>query len=45
MNRREAIIAGLAGITATVAVAPKADAEASHEVNPDLDQVRALLRA
>ena len=45
MNRREAIIAGMAGITAAVAVAPTADAQASEEANPDLDQIRALLRA
>jgi hypothetical protein len=30
MNRREAIIAGMAGITAAVAVAPTADAAASE---------------
>src|ERR1700674_5930157 len=45
MNRREAIIAGLAGITAAVAVAPTADAQAAEGANPDLDQIRALLRA
>jgi uncharacterized protein (TIGR02246 family) len=43
MNRREAIIAGMAGITATVALAPTADAE--EGANPELDQVRALLQA
>jgi hypothetical protein len=45
MNRREAIIAGVAGITAAVAVAPTAVAQAAQEANPDLDQIRALLRA
>ena len=45
MNRREAIIAGMTGITAAVAVAPRADAQASEGSNPDLDQIRALLRA
>jgi uncharacterized protein (TIGR02246 family) len=45
MNRREAIIAGVVGITGAVAVAPTADAQASEEANPDLDQIRALLRA
>ena len=45
MNRREAIIAGMAGITAAVAVAPTADAQASEGDNPDLDQIRTLLRA
>jgi hypothetical protein len=33
MNRREAIIAGMTGITAGVAVAPTADAE--QEANPN----------
>ena len=45
MNRREAIIAGMAGITAAVGVAPTADAQASEGDNPDLDQIRTLLRA
>ncbi len=45
MNRREAIIAGVAGITAAVAVAPTADAQASQAANPELEQIRALLRA
>jgi uncharacterized protein (TIGR02246 family) len=45
MNRREAIIAGVAGITAAVAVAPAANAQASEGANPDLDQIRTLLRA
>jgi ketosteroid isomerase-like protein len=41
MNRREAI-AGIASITAVVAVASRADAESSEA---DLTQIRALLRA
>jgi len=45
MNRREAIIAGVVGISAAVAAAPTADAQASKEANPDLDQIRALLQA
>ena len=45
MNRREAIIAGMVGVTAAVVVAPTADAQASQGDNPDLDQIRALLRA
>ena len=45
MNRKEAIITGVAGIAATVAIAHKADAAESEQPNPDLDQVRALLRA
>jgi uncharacterized protein (TIGR02246 family) len=44
MNRREAIV-GIATITAAVAAAPTAGAETSGEANPELDQVRALLRA
>ena len=45
MNRREeAIVTEMAGITA-VAVAPRANAEASPEANPDLDQIRALLQS
>jgi len=42
MNRREAIVTGAAGVAAAVAVASRADAEAS---NPDLDRIRALLKA
>ena len=45
MKRREAIIAGMVGIAATVAVTGTADADTSQETNPELDQVRALLRA
>ena len=45
MNRREAIIAGVAGITAAVAVAPTAGAQSSQAANPELEQIRALLRA
>jgi ketosteroid isomerase-like protein len=45
MNRREAIIAGMAGVATAVAVAPTAEAQAAKGTNPDLDQIRALLRA
>ena len=45
MNRREAMMAWISGITAAVAIAPTADAQASQGTNPDLDQIRALLRA
>ena len=45
MNRREAIIAGVAGVAAAVALAPTADAQASQGANPDLDQIRVLLKA
>jgi ketosteroid isomerase-like protein len=41
MNRREAIIAGVVGITAAAAT----KAEATPEANADLDQIRALLKA
>jgi ketosteroid isomerase-like protein len=44
MNRREAI-AGIASITAAVAVASRADAESAEGANPDLAEIRALLRA
>jgi uncharacterized protein (TIGR02246 family) len=42
MNRREAIIAGIAVAAAS---APSAAAESAQEANPELDQVRTLLRA
>src|SRR6201987_2431920 len=45
MNRREAIIAGVGVAAASVAVAPSAAAESAQEANPELDQVRTLLRA
>jgi uncharacterized protein (TIGR02246 family) len=45
MKRREAIIAAMASVAATVSVAGTADAETSKEANPELDQVRALLKA
>jgi uncharacterized protein (TIGR02246 family) len=45
MNRREAIIAGMAGITATVVVPLAANAESSQTANPELEQIRALLKA
>lgn len=45
MNRREAIIAGMAVAAAAVAAAPAAAAESAQEANPELDQVRALLHA
>jgi uncharacterized protein (TIGR02246 family) len=45
MNRREAIIAGMAGLTTTVAVPLAANAESSEKANPELDQIRALLHA
>src|SRR5215470_3233058 len=45
MNRRKAIVAAMAGMAAAVAVAPATDAQASEEANPDLDQIRSLLKA
>jgi uncharacterized protein (TIGR02246 family) len=45
MNRRKAIVAAMAGMAAAVAVAPATDAQASEEANPDLDQIRDLLKA
>src|SRR6516162_2300827 len=45
MSRREAMMAWISGITAAVAIAPTADAQASEGTNPDLDQIRALLKA
>jgi uncharacterized protein (TIGR02246 family) len=45
MNRRQAMMAWISAITAAVAIAPTADAQASEGANPDLDQIRALLKA
>src|SRR5260370_41874218 len=43
MNRREAIIAGMAGVTAAdAAVAPTAGAQASPAPNPAVEQIRPL---
>jgi uncharacterized protein (TIGR02246 family) len=45
MNRREAILAGLAGITAAVAAPPAASGQTSTDENPELEPIRALLDA
>ena len=45
MNRRDSIIAGLAGITAVVTLAPSVKAQAPKADNPELDEIRALLKA
>jgi ketosteroid isomerase-like protein len=45
MNRREAILAGVAGIAAAVAVPPAARAQTSVAENPELEPIRALLDA
>ncbi|MCE9518910.1 MAG: nuclear transport factor 2 family protein [Verrucomicrobia bacterium] len=44
MNRRNSIIAGLAGITAVATLTPPVSA-AEAAANPELDEVRALLKA
>ena len=44
MNRRDSIITGLAAITAVATLAPSAQAE-DKAVNPELDAIRALLKA
>ena len=43
MNRREAIVAGVAGIAAAIAAPTAAEAEDSPNDNPELDPIRALL--
>lgn len=43
MNRRNAITAGVAGVTAAAAI--KGNAQAAGESNPELEKVRALLEA
>jgi uncharacterized protein (TIGR02246 family) len=45
MNRREAIVAGISGIAATVAEATVAYAQASPAEHPEVEPIRALLRA
>jgi uncharacterized protein (TIGR02246 family) len=45
MNRREAMIASISGVMAAIAIAPTTDAQTSEGTNPDLDQIRALLKA
>jgi ketosteroid isomerase-like protein len=45
MNRREAILAGVAGIAAAIAVPPAASAQTSVGDNPELAPIRALLDA
>jgi ketosteroid isomerase-like protein len=46
MNRRQAILAGITGLSvAAVAGASAAEPQASPEANPELDKIRALLRA
>src|SRR5690349_23530815 len=45
MNRRQALLAAVAGLSAAGAGALPARAQASPGTNPELEQVRALLRA
>lgn len=45
MNRRESIIAGLAGITAVASLTPESHAQDEKTANPELEAVRALLKA
>ena len=46
MNRRQAILAGITGRSvAAAAGVPAAEVQASPEANPELEQIRALLRA
>lgn len=45
MNRRDSIIAGLAAITAVATITPAAQAQDAKAANPELDDVRALLKA
>jgi ketosteroid isomerase-like protein len=45
MNRRNTIIAGLAGITAVASLVPSAQAAEKAAANPELDDVKALLKA
>ena len=44
MNRREAILAAVAGLSAAAAGAPTAHAQASVGTNPDSEYIRSLLR-
>ena len=45
MNRREAIVAGVASIAAVAAGSSDAKAEAAPAENPEVEQIRALLHA
>lgn len=45
MTRKEAIITGVAGLSALAMVAPAARAEDSKDANPEVEKIRALLKA
>ena len=45
MTRKEAIITGVAGLSALAMVAPAARAEEPKKANPEVEKIRALLKA
>jgi hypothetical protein len=45
MTRKEAIITGVAGMSALAMAASTAPAEDSKEANPEIEKIRALLKA
>ena len=45
MTRKEAIITGVAGLSALAMAAPAAQAEDPKETNPEVEKIRALLKA
>lgn len=45
MNRREALVAGIAGMAATVTAPPVVNAQATPADPPEVEPIRALLRA
>ena len=45
MTRKEAILTGVAGLSALAMVAPPARAENPKEANPEVEKIRALLKA
>ena len=45
MTRKEAILTGVAGLSALAMAAPAARAEDSKEANPEVEKIRALLKA
>jgi ketosteroid isomerase-like protein len=45
MTRKDAIIAGVVGLSALAMGAPAAHAEESKEANPEVEKIRALLKA
>jgi ketosteroid isomerase-like protein len=45
MTRKEAIVAGVAGLSALAMTAPSIRAEETKEANPEVEKIRALLKA